>query len=440
MRVFVGFSDVAGFASRLSALLAKAGHEVELINSSPNYLNPSVVRPDRLHETAPGLFRFAKRLKKGCYPVYFLLSPLLNLAKFCVYWGAVRRSEVTIFLGCGDLLPGFLERRLAKWMGRRTINVFLGSASRPVILGGSGLHMADKSPAGMRKLAKKLRRQERRVRQIAAICDEIVENPLCSQFQPGPCVDWFRLGFPSGGELFGDVSPWQGEASSETVTILHCPSKPRIKGTDRIRAAIELLREEGLPINYVEITGMPHAEVLKRLAECDFVIDELYSDSPLAGFASEAAWFGKPAVVGGYGWDVLERLPSGEWLPPSLTCRPEELEKTVRNLILNRELRTELGARAREYLDRFLGSPAYVERFDKALCGDVPCEWYFDPRDISYVHGLGQNEQDLRRGLRRYVDTFGVEGLCFGERQDLVDAVRSLIDEGSGGVENSGAR
>ena len=41
MKVFIGYADVAGFASRLASLLARAGHEVEILNSFPNPHNPS---------------------------------------------------------------------------------------------------------------------------------------------------------------------------------------------------------------------------------------------------------------------------------------------------------------------------------------------------------------------------------------------------------------
>lgn len=428
MKIFIGFADVAGYASRLGSLLARAGHEVTWINTAPNYLNPEHSERAGLHEIAPRLSWFSKLLKEKAYPLYFVLSPLIHVAKFLSFISAIRRSEVMIFLGCGSLLPAYLDRRLAKWMGRRTINVYLGSASRPVIIGGAGIHMAEKSPRKLRKLAKKLRRQRRRVGEIAGICDEIVENPLCSQFQPVRCVDWFRLGFPSGGEIFEGVEVERRE-SSEKVTVLHCPSKPRIKGTDRIRPVMEKLEAEGLPVEYVEITGMPHAEVLRRIAQCDFVIDELYSDSPLAGFASEAAWFAKPAVVGGYGWEILRALPSGEWMAPTLLCRPEELEKAVRELLADGDKRRAMGREAKVHCDEFLGPGQWVARFEKLLTGEVPEDWYFDPRDVAYIHGLGQSESDLRVGLRRYLEEFGTEGLCFTERPDLVAAVERFVAE-----------
>jgi len=45
---------------------------------------------------------------------------------------------------------------------------------------------------------------------------------------------------------------------------------------------------------------MPNHAVLEELGKCDFVIDQAFADYGMAGFATEAAWFGKTAVVGGY--------------------------------------------------------------------------------------------------------------------------------------------
>ena len=54
---------------------------------------------------------------------------------------------------------------------------------------------------------------------------------------------------------------------------------------------------EGLPLEYVEIVGQPNDIVLAEIARSAFVIDQLYSDTPMAGFAAEAARLGKPAIV-----------------------------------------------------------------------------------------------------------------------------------------------
>ena len=45
-------------------------------------------------------------------------------------------------------------------------------------------------------------------------------------------------------------------------------------------------------IKFIEITGRPNQEVLELISTCDFVIDQLYSDMAMVGFATEAAFFG----------------------------------------------------------------------------------------------------------------------------------------------------
>ena len=54
-------------------------------------------------------------------------------------------------------------------------------------------------------------------------------------------------------------------------------------------------------------SGQPNSVVLEQLARCDFIIDQLYADFPMPGFATEAAWFGKPAVTAGYALDLWKR-------------------------------------------------------------------------------------------------------------------------------------
>ena len=52
----------------------------------------------------------------------------------------------------------------------------------------------------------------------------------------------------------------------------------------------------GIKANLLEISNKPHDEVLRWIQDCDFVIDEVFSDTCMGVFASEAAWYGKPCV------------------------------------------------------------------------------------------------------------------------------------------------
>ena len=48
--------------------------------------------------------------------------------------------------------------------------------------------------------------------------------------------------------------------------------------------------------------------VLEKMAMSDIVVDQVYCDTPMAGFATEAAINGVPVVVGGYYADVYKRF------------------------------------------------------------------------------------------------------------------------------------
>lgn len=69
-------------------------------------------------------------------------------------------------------------------------------------------------------------------------------------------------------------------ASVERPVVLHAPSSPIIKGTQLVRAAVAALREEGLDFEYVELSGVPHAEVERELLRAHIVMNEFYSSMP----------------------------------------------------------------------------------------------------------------------------------------------------------------
>jgi hypothetical protein len=60
------------------------------------------------------------------------------------------------------------------------------------------------------------------------------------------------------------------------VKILHAPSKPLVKGTSLVRAAIKKLIVEGYDIDYVEIQNMPNEVVLEHLKSTHIVLNQFY--------------------------------------------------------------------------------------------------------------------------------------------------------------------
>jgi hypothetical protein len=182
---------------------------------------------------------------------------------------------------------------------------------------------------------------------------------------------------------------------------------------------IERLRARGLAIDYIELRNRSHEEVLAALAECDFVVDELYSDISLAGLGTEAASFRKPALVGGYGQSALRQACHGVPLPMDTYCRPDEVEAMLARLVSDAEWRRACGEKVGEFVAKHWQARRLAERFLVLISGSVPADWFFDPQDITYFHGWGVSEERLRHALAEFIERFGVAALQLTDKPAL---------------------
>jgi hypothetical protein len=285
------------------------------------------------------------------------------------------------------------------------------------------------NPKELKRLARRTRRQAARIRGISRHASVVIENPLCGHFYEKPFVNFFKLGAPldvaalEQHPRLADATPPRVEGR---LRVLHCPSRPEIKGSARIQAVMEKLIREGLPLEFRQLTGIPRAQVLHEITQCDFVVDELYSDSPLAGFAAEASAFGKAAIVGGYGWKLFGEFLRPEEVPPTPTCHPDELEAAIRLLAANAPLRNELGLRARVFLQSQWSEVAFAERFARVVAGEIPPDWWMQPEQVRYWHGLGLEEKEAQQLIGALVEQFGSGALQLDHVPGLRDRLVSF--------------
>jgi hypothetical protein len=162
-----------------------------------------------------------------------------------------------------------------------------------------------------------------------------------------------------------------------------------VKGTSQIIEILTRLRNKGHEIELVQIQGMPNEVVLQELARCDFIVDQLYSDSPMAAFATEAALFGKPAVVGGYFAEGIEKCIEPADFPPSLYVEPDDLEMAIERLIVDTEFRLRLGKQARQFVLTRWCPMGVAGRYLQLLNDDIPSDWWCDPDRVDYLSGCG---------------------------------------------------
>ena len=128
--------------------------------------------------------------------------------------------------------------------------------------------------------------------------------------------------------------------------VVHAPSNRAKKGTEAVIAACAQL-----PVDLDLVEGVPHDEARERYARADIVVDQL-----VVGwhgvFAIEAMALGKP-VVGHVKEDVVDRTEQAFGVRlPIVPATAETLTETLRALVADPQLRRDLGARGRAYVEQ----------------------------------------------------------------------------------------
>lgn len=429
LKIFIGPQEIAGYYANLAKGFKQIGVGCDYITYTPHPFGYG-------GETkSPLLLRLASFFNQFCCKPNrsFILKVLIALPHevLTIIWSffAFFKYDVFIFGFGHSLIPRYnWDIPLLKRMGKIVImNIAFGSDARPPYINGayqSTNGSNQPTPDLLRSIA---RSKKNKVEFIEKNSSFVIGAPFStSQFAGTKIINWFALGMPfveDNRTISLPPTNYKTEGMpKQSLRILHSPSHPAAKGTPQILKAIQNLKEKSHSIELVLLHGRPHSKVIREIQHCDFVIDQIYSDTPMAGFATEAACFGKPAVVGGYGFDYLKNfVPEGMW-PPSKTCHPDDIEQAIESLIVNREERLRLGTEARQFVYEKWNAAEVARRYLKIIEGDIPDEWWLDPRSVSYLEGGGQPLERSKQNIRRMVEQFGVESLQLSHRPELEQA------------------
>jgi glycosyltransferase involved in cell wall biosynthesis len=116
-------------------------------------------------------------------------------------------------------------------------------------------------------------------RQILAYCRAVDDSNVLA-FNANVDQISYLKSRPSPFRLPVDLREPKLISGQDRTRILHAPSDPFIKGTQVVRAAIKYLKTSGYSIDYVELSGAKHSEVISAIEEVDIVINELYALVP----------------------------------------------------------------------------------------------------------------------------------------------------------------
>lgn len=418
-RIFLGLVEVAGYYAGLEQGLRELGAQVtrvDLYGTAFEY---------RTSAERPAPVRIAEWLgrRRAHTPRSRLLAKVwwktLHLASLpaLLIWVA-SRHDVLVF-GFTSSFMGGREYRWLKRRGKRLVFIFHGSDIRPTYIDGS--EMAPSRNITSARCVSMTAAKRARLNRIEQAADLLVSLPSFAHLLRRPFVSFLAIGIPTA----PDDASIDHAAAAHRPRVLHSPSHPEAKGSDLIRAAVEELRNEGLDLDYVELRNVSHSRVVEEIHRCDFVVDQLYSDTPMAGFATEAAGLGRAAIVGCEDWDAALRGLASNTIPPSFRCGSRDVKEAIRMLAVDSELRRRIGRDAQAFVQARWAPRTVAENLLRALDGP-PDEWVCDPADIDYAFGCGLSRPRAAETVQGVLATAGRSALLLDDKPQLAERLTAL--------------
>ncbi|SIQ38655.1 glycosyltransferase [Marinobacterium stanieri] len=367
-----------------------------------------------------------RKINPFFYPMLIVELILIAIWAFL----AILKYDVFVFSFGRSLFPFNLDLPILKWMGKVVIsNIGLGSESRPAYINGA-LYSKDGTAPDETEILRRVRYSKRMIEWHQKYATHIIGAPLStSYFSKKPFINWFDIGFPS----YYTTSEYNANrnniSKNKPIRILHCPSHRYVKGTEKIFNIISELKREGYLIDYVEIEGVPFSQILLEIMKCDFIVDQLYSDTPMAGLSKEAAWFSKPSVVAGYGLGKLKEVTHSDMWPPTMTCHPEKMKCAIKKMIDDDSLRKKIGDLSEGFVKDKWDARCVAKRYLKLIKNDIPADWYYHPDTVIYVEGVGLSREEIKCSVNKIIKNKGVDSLGLSHRPEVENAFLEFIKE-----------
>jgi len=349
--------------------------------------------------------------------IFLVILQSLYSKYFMPLWASY--SYDVLFFGFGTTFSNSeFELKIYRFFSRKIIFTYMGTDARAAYLRGvsypvgSEIHW-DEIPSVTEKTKK-------RIRLIERYADHVMAFPGVSHLFSRKFIDITIMGNPV--SIDECLSLPSLQSSPKGIKILHGPSAPKSKGSKQILEIINRLKERGYAIDYRPIHGVSNSDMRKAITECDFVVDCLWADCPAGVLAAEAAFLGKPVVIGGYFSSSVHSYYSDSQMPPYIFVEPDEVEASIERLIVDEGFRLRVGKSTQEYMMKNRRPEHIALKYLQIINSDIPDCWYMDPYEIFYLHGSGAPESHIKMILRGVIERYGVGALQLSDKPELEKA------------------
>lgn len=416
-RVFLGFSEISGIYSRIVSELRDSGYPISFTETSRH--------PFGYHRgTDLSDFRFEHRLSRTDNRIATVI-PYLFFRTYHLFW-AFRNFDTFVFIYGRSFLPKNLDLPLLRLLRKRIVSlVGHGSEARPAFIDGAHWSNALKTSDPLQSIHQTFLQQKKHMRRIERNSSLVVAHPLTSQLLRKPAVAGTYIGIPAPDNLNVQIPDKSPDTSQ--VRVIHSPSDRRAKGSDIISDLVSRTISDWFTLNYTELHGVSNSEVISSLVESDIAIDQLYSDTGLGGFGTEAASLGVAVLSGSYGVSELNESIQQAFLPPALVVHPRDVEATFKRLVEDRDYREQIANDCKNFATSNWSVKNVSERFLLVINGTFPLDWYFDPTVVCYVNGCGLEENELIKICHSGIARFGRKFVDIHHRPDLTEKIGVMI-------------
>lgn len=422
-KVFIGLREVAGYFSNLKAGFDEIGIKATFLNLGGSRFNYSIEKNPKWVSVLNYIgIKVGSKFDKNFILRFIWLTIFQNIFSVIAFFIALFSYNVFI-MSANSTFFYFIELPILKLFKKKIIYVFLGTDSRPFYLNGY-VYDGSKKPNLLILLSKI---QKKVIKRIEKYADVIVNHPPQAYYHEKPFVSSLYIGIPYKEKK---EKPEKDPKNSNNIKIIHIPSKSGPKGSIKFREIINKLKKK-YAIDYFEISGIPNDEVINIISGANIAIDEFYSDTPMAVFATECAFQAVPVVVGSYYATSIYNDYPKTIIPPSMFVMPEDIEKAIEKLIVDKEYRVEFGKKAFDFVTENWSAKIVAEKYMKLINNDFPDEWLFDPNKIEYVYGCGLSKKQLISNIKSFCAKKGVKSLCLKDKPHLEKKFLEMINDTS---------
>lgn len=334
LKIFIGPTEIANMGAILADAFRDKGMKVTVVSIG---LTP---------------FQAGMRYDKVLAPDIQRLNMVQKIFKYLCCWlycffKYSSKHNVFIFHYGDTLLPFNLDLPILKLFGKKTIMRFVGSDIRSyevlaTAASKAGLkYYTSKDRPDIKEKVGPLNRQRKRlmIRMVEKYATHVISGLYFSQLLTRP---YKRIPVPV------DISNIKyNNSPNQRPIVVHAPSDDAFKGTKYVLKAVEQLKSDGYDFDFCLFRNMSNTEVRRTLSEADIAVDQLFAFG--AGMFALEAMAAGCAVLGG-------NVPEFSGFPqelPIIHTDPDNVYQNLKMLLENAEMRRELGAKGRRYVEKY---------------------------------------------------------------------------------------